>query len=339
MFKKVNTLVRVLRLMRTGYASLALGFAAPALFGISTAYAEWKPTGPVRMIVPYTAGGGTDILARIVAQGLSERIGQPVVVENMTGGGTLVATRYMQTQPGDGSVLYFVGSGYTVIPAFVKSADYNPATAFKAVSSVASQLWILVGAPNLPADTIPELIDYMKANPGKVALGVTVRGGGDHLVMEQFAHQNGVEMNVVGYKGGSEAIKDLLGGFIQLKIDVYAPVKSMLDSKQLKSFGVLLKERSKLAPEQPTFAEQGQEGFDINTLSGLLVPSDTPAELVADISEAVQATIADAKIASDLEARGYVPEAMSPDEFAAVLDRSFKFWTEVIESTGIEQVE
>jgi tripartite-type tricarboxylate transporter receptor subunit TctC len=298
------------------------------------AQAQGYPEKPLRLVVPYPPGGLTDASARTVANSLSARLRQPIVVENIGGGGGNIGAERAAKSPADGYTLY-VGNNATVgINTLIyRKLAFDPIADFAPVSLYAESHTILVVHPSLPARNVAELISHAKANPGKLNFGSTGTGGLSHLVGELFKTTAGVQMTHVPYKGTGPAQTDLLGGQIQLMFnDTAVP---HVKAEKLRALAVTGTKRWPQLPDVPTLGELGMKGYETYNWFGILAPRATPGEIVARLNREIAAVMQEATVQEWMRARGAEPVTNSPQEFAAYIQRDLAKWARVVKEVGI----
>ena len=308
--------------------------AAIAIFGIAGAQAAY-PDKPINFIVPYPPGGLTDALARAVAKPLSDRLQQPVIIQNVPGGGGNIGAAKAAKSPADGYTIY-IGNNATVglNTLIYKALPFDPLVDLAPVSMLAESQTALVVHPSLPVRTVNELIAYAKANPASLNYGSTGAGGGSHLAGEMFKNTTGAKMTHVPYKGTAPALTDLLGGQIQLMFNDQATPH--VQSGKLRALAVTGTKRWAQTPEVPTLGEAGVPGFERYNWFGLLVPAGTPPAIIAALNKEVVGILQDAAIQKWLQSQGAEAMSSSPEEFAAYIRRDVTKWSKVVKETGIK---
>jgi tripartite-type tricarboxylate transporter receptor subunit TctC len=309
-------------------------FAAVAFLVVGLAQAQTYPEKPLRLIVPYPPGGLTDASARTVATSLSERLKQPIVIENVAGGGGNIGAERAAKAPADGYTLY-VGNNATVgINTLIyKKLAFDPLADFAPISLYAESQTILVVHPSLPVKSVAELIAYAKANPGKLNFGSTGTGGLSHLAGELFTSSAGVQMTHVPYKGTGPAQADLLGGQIQLMFNDTAI--SHVKAEKLRALAVTGGKRWPQLPDVPTFSELGLKGYEAYNWFGILAPRGTPAPILGRLNREIVAVMQESAVQEWMRARGAEPFTSTPDEFSAYIRRDVAKWARVVKEVGI----
>ena len=308
----------------------ALVATAPAA-AQETAY----PTKPVRLVVPFPAGGTTDILARAVAQRLSETWGQQVIVDNRPGAGGNIGSELVAKSAPDGYTLLMGTVGtHAINPSLYAKMPYDHVKDFTPVVLVAGVPNVLVVNPSLPVHSVPELITYAKANPGKLNFASSGNGTSIHLSGELFRTMTGVDMTHVPYKGSAPALTDLVGGQVQLMFDNLPSSLQFIKTGKLRALAVTSAARSAALPELPTLAESGLPGFEASSWFGILAPAGTPKDIVAKINAAVGNWLASPEAKEKLAAQGAIAAGGSPDAFVKHIDAETAKWAKVVKASG-----
>jgi tripartite-type tricarboxylate transporter receptor subunit TctC len=295
------------------------------------------PTKPIKFIVPYPAGGPLDTVARLTGQKLSERLGQPVIVENKPGaGGNLGAEAVAKSTPDGYTILMGAVATHAINPTLYKKMPYDAQRDFQPVTLLVSTPNVLVVNPSVKANTVKEFIALAKAEPNKMNFGSGSSGSAGHLAGELFKSVAAVEITHVPYKGGAPAMTDLLAGQIELMFDNLANSMPNIKSGKLRALAVTTAKRSSFAPDLPTVAESGLPGFDISTWFGILVPAGTPKEIVSKLNEEFNRAIRSADIKEKLDAMGADAVGTTPEAFAAYIKTEAAKYAEVIKKSGAQ---
>ena len=313
--------------------SIAKALIAACACAATLAHAVW-PEKPLQLIVPYPPGGLTDALARAIAKPLGERLKQPVVVQNVAGGGGNIGAAKAAKSPPDGYTIY-IGNNATVgLNTLVyKSLPFDPLTELAPISLIVESQSIVVVHPSVAAQSVAELVALAKARPEQINYGSTGSGGVSHLAGEMFQGTTGTRMTHVPYKGTGPALTDLLGGQIQLMFnDTAAP---HVKSGKLRALAVTGAKRWPLLPEVPTLAEAGVPGFEKYNWFGILAPAGTPASVVTALNRELVAIMRDPSIQKWVEAQGAEATASTPEEFAAFIRRDLAKWARVVRDVGL----
>jgi tripartite-type tricarboxylate transporter receptor subunit TctC len=313
----------------------AAGFAA---LGASGARAQDNyPAKPIRLLVPFSAGGGIDLLARITAQSLGDALGQPVVVENQGGGGGVVASRLVAKAPADGYTLAFHSVSSAVVNAQVyKDLGYDPIGGFAPVSLVAQFPLVLLVHNNVPARDLREFIALLKANPGKFSYGSSGIGTGIHFASELFRTMAGVDIQHVPYKGTSAALTDLLGGRIEMLIDGVPPQVQNIQSGRVRALGVTTLRRSAVLPNVPTLSEAGLQGYDVPFWVGIYAPAATPKPVLARLPAAIAKAVRDPAAAARFRDAGAEGVGSTPEELDKFWKEQIALYARIARSSGIK---
>ena len=318
--------------MNTSFKAViaSLVFAASA-----SAPAADYPTRPIRVVVPYSAGGSTDTVARVVATRLSERLGQQVIVDNRTGAGTIIGTEIAARATPDGYTLLMATPPLVVNPALRDKVPYSLERDFAAIGNVAASSNLLAVHPSVPARTTAELIALLKKQPGKFNYGSSGVGGAGHLAMALFASMADVEVQHVPYKGGAPAVVDLVAGRIALMMANLTTAQPHISAGRLRGLGIGKLTRSPLFPEIPTLAESGVPGYEATNWNGLVVRSGTPPAVIAHLNREIVAALNEPAIAERLKGRGLEPIGDTPQQFDKYLKSEAAKWQGLVKRIGI----
>lgn len=312
-------------------------FVSTLLFVFAaTVQAADYPQRPVRLVVPYAAGGSTDTVARIVGARLGERLGQQIVVDNRTGAGTLIGTEIVQHATADGHVLLMATPPLAVNPSLYAKVSYAVERDFVAVTNVAGSSNLLVVHPSLPANSVSELVALLKAAPGKYNYGSSGVGGAGHLAMALFESMAGVDVVHVPYKGGAPAVVDLVAGRLTLMMANLTTAQPHIRAGKLRGLGVGKVKRSPLFPEMPTIAEAGVKGYEANNWNGVVAPTGTPRPAIERLHQEIVATLKEPAIADRMARAGLEPVGDTPAEFAQYLKSEAAKWGKLVKSAGIK---
>lgn len=306
--------------------------AAPTTHAAESSY----PVRPLRIIVPQSAGGSTDLVARLVAQKLTDALGQAVVVDNRPGAGSIIGTDLVAKANPDGYTLLVVASSITLNPTLHKNLPFDPIRDLAPISQLSAFPNMLVTHPAVPVKSVQELIAYAKANPGKLNYGSSGAATGTHLSAELFKLMTGVQMVHVPYKGGAPAVTALLGGQVQLNFATLPSVLPHVKSGRLRALGVTTTKRSPAAPEVPTIAEAGVPGYDHAPWNGMLAPARTPKAVIARLNGEVAKATHTAEMRSALLQEGAEPVGNTPEAFGTIIREETAKWAKVIRAAGIE---
>ena len=297
--------------------------------------AESYPSRPVRLIVPFAAGGGADVVARMIAKGLSERIGQQVVIDNRAGAGGVIGVELGARAAPDGYTLTFVPASFTMQPA-LRSLPYDPIKSFAPISRVGKGDYVLVVTPAVPAKTVKELIAYAKANPGKLFFGTAGAGSTAHMFIELFKLRAGVDINVVHFKGGNQQVIDLLGGHSHGVMISLPAVRPQILSGKLKGLATTSLQRSSFFTDVPTLDESGLPGFNAIVWWGMLAPAGTPAALVRRLDADMKELLTVPEIRKAFSDQGVEPDYQESAAFRAFMIKEIAGWKQVVDKAKIK---
>lgn len=315
---------------------LALPLAAAAAVAVpSSSFALDYPTEPVRLIVGVAPGGANDTVARLVAQTLSQRIGQPVVVENRPGAGGNIGLAAVVNAPPDGYTLLFATSANAVGASFYRNSGVDFERDITPVSSLVRGPLIMEVNPSFPARTIPEFIAYAKAHPGKINMASAGIGNTTHLAGELFMMLTGTRFTHVPYRGGAPAVADLIGGQVQVYFDGISGSLAYVRSGKLRALGVTTAQRADVLPDVPSIAEF-VPGYEAGGWYGIGVPRKVPATIVDKLNREINASLADPKLRKRLADLGYATVGGSSAEFADMIKREIGKWARVLKFAGIK---
>ena len=310
-------------------ASLILAAALPAL-------AQY-PNKPVRIIVPFAPGGNVDITARLVAPGLQEALGQPVVVENKPGAGGTIGADLVAKSAADGyTLLMGSNSTFSVAPSLYPKNPYHPVRDFAPVIMVASAPFVLVTGGGGTSKTAAELVARAKAEPRKLTMSSAGTGSSNHLVGELFQEISGARFTHVPYKGSGAAMTDLMGGTVDLHFDQVTSAAGHIQSGKLRGLMVTSPQRLASLPDVPTAAEAGYPAFQATNVTGIIAPAGTPRDVVDKLNAAVQKVIAQPAVREKFAGIGAVATGGSPEDFSAYIRDDFSKWTRVVKEANVK---
>jgi tripartite-type tricarboxylate transporter receptor subunit TctC len=321
-------------LSRRRLLRLAAGVSM-APIGSPFALAQAYPGRPVRVLVGLAAGGTTDIIARLIGQWLSERLGQQFVVENRPGAGSGVATQAVVNAPADGYTLLLVNAANVINSVLYERLNFNFIRDITPVAAISREPSVMVVHPSLPAKTLPEFIAYAKANPGKINMASAGNGSGPHVTGELFKMMAGVDMLHVPYRGGAPALTDLLAGQVQVYFGTTAGLIEYIRTGRLRPLGVTTATRSSALPDVPTIGEF-VPGYEASTVFGIGAPKGTPDEIVGRLNRETNAALVDARFAARICDLGGIPLVLSPAEFGKLIADETKKWSKVIWSGNVQ---
>jgi tripartite-type tricarboxylate transporter receptor subunit TctC len=312
----------------------ALAFAMQCL--AMPAFAADYPGKPIRLVVPYAPGGGADSVARIVARKVSESIGQPIVIDNKGGAGSILGTEIVAKAEPDGYTLLLGQSGpISINPAVYKSLPYDPVKDFAPVAMTTAYPYILVVNADLPVTSLQAFVTLARSKPGSMNYGSTGVGAANHLAAELFNAKAGLKMTHVPYRGTALAVGDLLGGQLSMVFGDPISVLSQIKAGKLRALAVTSLERSSVAPEVPTIAESGYPGFEALAWHGILAPARTPPAIVKRLNEEIVKALADPATKKLLEDQAMQTVGDSPEAFAAFIQKDIAIWKAVATSAHV----
>ena len=319
----------ITRRRMVGLAALAGSSALP--LGALAAF----PDKPLRIVVPFAPGGGTDLIARLVADGMGQDLGQTVIVDNKPGAGTIIGTDYVAKSPPDGSTLVMATFAHAVNPALQARLPFNPEKDFAAIALIGTSPNVLVVRPDRPYKAVRDIVAAAKAAPGKLTYGSFGNGTSAHLAGALFASLAGVQLTHVPYKGSAPAITDLLGGQIDMMFTTVASVAPQISGGRLRAVAVTSARRSPAWPDVPTIAEAGVPGYMAESWYGLYAPAATPAATIARLNAAVRQAVKSDSFRSRVGSEGLVPAAGSPAELDRYVHAEIVRWHQVVNDAHI----
>ncbi|MDP3799694.1 MAG: tripartite tricarboxylate transporter substrate binding protein [Polaromonas sp.] len=293
------------------------------------------PRQPLTLVVPFPAGGPTDAMARVLTQKLSERLEQPVVIDNRGGAGGGIAAELVARAPADGHTLFFGTTGtMSINPSLYKKLRYDPVKDFAPVSLMATTMNVLVVNPEVPAKNLADLVQLAKSKPGEFAYGSAGNGSSNHLSGELFKSIAGVQISHVPYRGSSPALVDLLGGRIAMMFDTIAVQTQNIAAGKVRALAVTGPRRSPLLPDVPTAQEAGLKGFDVTIWFGVLAPAGTPAPIIERLNREIVTVMATDEMRKRMQADGAEAKTTTPAEFAALIKQDTAKWAPVVKASG-----
>ena len=310
-----------------------LQIAAAALAWPRAAKAQSYPASPVRIIVATSAGGTTDIVARLIAAWLSERLGQNFFVENRPGGGNNIGTEAAVRAPADGYALFMANTVNAINTTLYQNLNYNFSTDMVPVAILMRSPLVMQVHPSVPARTVAELIDYAKASSGKINMGSGGKGATGHVAGELFQMMSGVKMQHVPYRGEALALTDLLGGQVQIVFATVGSSIGYIKTGQVRLLAITTVARSELLPDVPSLAEH-LPGYEASSWNGLCAPRNTPAAIIEKLSREINAALADPKIKARFIELGGPPIGGSPADFGKIIADDTEKWAKVIRASG-----
>jgi tripartite-type tricarboxylate transporter receptor subunit TctC len=315
--------------LRWVFASLLL------LTGVAPSLAQGYPNRPVRIVVGFPAGGPTDAIARIVAQRLSDSLGQQFVVENIPGAGGNTASGQVARATPDGYTILAISTGFMVNPSLYAKVPYDPIKDFSAVTLVAASPNVLVVNPQIPAKTLPELVQLIRDNPGKYSYAGVGVGSTPQLGGELFRLAYKLDLVHVPFTGAAPAVQATIGGHTPIAFTALPSSLSAIQSGQVRAIGLAASERAQQIPDVPTFTEQGVTGQDADTLTGIVAPAGTPKEIVELLAREIAKSVAQPDVSERLAMLGFKPVANTPDEFSARIRLEMEKWGQVVRAANL----
>lgn len=316
-----------------GRFALATG-AWLAGFGASPACAQDYPSRPIRIIVPFSAGGAVDGPTRMIAQELSKRLGQQVIVENKPGAGATIGSEAVAKSPADGYTLLLASQTNAISASLYSKLGFNPIDDFAPISLLGREPGVLVVHPSLPVKSVQELIAYAKERPGKVDYASSGNGSGQHLFAAMFASMAGIKMSHVPYRGSGQATTDLIGGQVKVSIPGLAGMLGHIRAGKLRPLAVTGTHRSAQLPDVPTLDESGLKGYSAYVWMGLLAPRGTPAPIIDRLYRELVAALASSEVKSYMNGASIEAVGSTPAEFDAYFHEEKDRWAKIIRETG-----
>lgn len=317
-------------------SAFLLAAAAGLVTPLASHAQEAYPSKPIRLVLPFPPGGVTDLLARAVAEKLAPRLGQPVVVDNKPGAGTVLASDLVARAPADGYTLLMAASSLGTAPLIYEKVSYDAVKSFTPVTQVASVVHVLVVNPQMPVNSVKELIAYAKANPGKVNYSSTGTGTSTHLEGELLKSMADIYMVHIPYRGSGPALIDLVSGQVSVMIDAYGSSSPFIKAGKLRALAVTTAKRSQSVPELPTMHESGLPGYEAMPWLGLVAPAGTPQPVVDRLHREVAKVLEDPEIRTKFKGWGLDIIGNTPAEFASFIQRDIKQWERVIKGANIK---
>jgi len=300
------------------------------------ATAQSYPNRPIKLIVPFVAGGPPDVIARIVADAMSAKVGQTVVVENRPGAGATIGTRSVAGAEPDGHTLLFSSTtSLSIAPALFKNIEYDPVKSFAPIAGVSIGPMVVVVHPGVPAKTIPELVAHAKANPGKLNYGAGVAAP-PHIAWGLFTAVAGTDIAFIPYRGMAPAMNDLLAGQIEMMIDGTGPLLPHIREEKVRALAVTGRTRSPDFPHLPTMIESGYPDYVLTFWTGIVAPAGTPAAIITRLNSAINESLKSPALTEGLARFNVEPNIASPDDFSAFIAAEAEKWGGIIKATGIK---
>jgi tripartite-type tricarboxylate transporter receptor subunit TctC len=313
------------------------GLVAVMLCAQATSVAQTAssfPNQPIRMVVPYPPGGPTDITARVVAAEMSKTIGQNIVIDNRPGASGMIGSEMVTKSTPDGYTVLANASIHVINPSVYPDMRFDAIKDFVPITQLAQVPLVLVVPANSPIKSVKDLVEYAKANPGKVNFGSAGSASAQHLAGESFKIAAGIQMQHIPYKGSAPALTDLAGGQLQLMFDSMPSATPMINSGKLRAIAVTTTTRAKARPDLPTIAESGFPGFDISTWYAYWAPKGTPADVVEKLAASAAQALKNPEVIAKYEAMGAEPVGSTPAQFAAYVESEAKKWNDIVKKSG-----
>ncbi len=312
------------------FAALATALCLPVV------QAQDYPNKPIRIVVPFPAGGTTDIITRAVAQKLSEEFKQPVIVDNRPGGGANIGADHAVRSAPDGYTLLMASTAHSINATLYPKMTYDPVKDFTPITMVAETAQVLVVHPSVPANNVRELIAYLKAAPNPVSYSSAGNGSQPHLSTELFKMMSNTQMLHVPYKGGPQAMTDLIAGHVQVSLATAPSAVQNVKTGKVKALGVSTKHRIPALPDVPTIAESGLPGYEASGYFGLVGPPQLPATIVNKINAAVVKIVREPAMSKYLSEQGADPITSTPAEYGSLIKDEVEKWGKVVKATGAQ---
>jgi len=306
-----------------------------AAFSANVSAAEAYPVRPIRLIIPFTPGGGADVVGRLIAGKLTERLGKQVIGDNRTGAGGVIGTDMAAKATPDGHTLVFVPASFTMQPSLQK-LPFDPIKSFAPVSRVGKGSFVLIVIPSVPAQSLKEFIAHVKQNPGKLFFGTAGAGSSAHMFLELFKLMANIDINVVHFKGGGQQVADLLGAHSQGTMISLPAVRQHIASGKLRALATTAAQRSASLPDVPTLAEAGVPGYDAIVWWGVLAPAGTPAAIVGRLDQEIKAILGLDEVKQMFANQGVEPDYQGSADFVPFIAREIVNWRRVVEKGNIK---
>ena len=319
---------------KKGFKTLAASMMVAGALGFSASASAAYPEKPIKLVVGFSAGGTTDVVARIMGKEIGDALGQPVVVENRPGAGSNIATELVQRSEADGYTLYMVAVTAAINQTLYKNVRFDLVNDFAPIALAVRVPNVLVVNPNVPAKSVKELVEYAKANPGKMNFASSGSGTSIHMAGELFKQSAGIDVVHIPYKGSAPAITDLVGGQVDYMFDNMPSAWPQVEAGKLRALAVTTAERSETAPDLPTMKESGFPNFDVSSWFGVIAPKGTPDEVVQKVNKAMRAGLAKPEVKKQLADLGAVAADTTPEQFGAFIKSEVDGWAKVVKASG-----
>ena len=315
-------------------ALLASGLASAQSSAQSSA--QDYPSKSIRLIVPFAAGGAVGAVARVLSTPLSASLGQSIVIDNRGGAGGIIGMDAVAKAQPDGYTLLLAHSGLTYMPGLYRKLPFDPAADFDGVVTAVSGTYVLAATNEAPFKTVTELVDYAKANPGRLSYGSAGIGSTLHLAAEFFKRAAGIDVIHIPYKGAAQATTDLVGGQLQMMFGPAVAILPLAQAGKIRALAVTSTRRSALAPDLPTMIESGVSGFEVAGWYGLAAPAGTPKDVVGKLNAAANGALAQPELVEQFRLQGYEPLGGTPEDMNALIKADVARWTKIIRDAAIE---
>ena len=309
---------------------------AVACLAVSAAEAENYPNKPIRVIVPFAAAGPTDIIARLVGQKLGETLGQQFYIENIPGAGGNTGTAMVAKSPHDGYTLLVVSTGFVVNPSLYAKVPYDPIKEFAPITLIAASPNVMVVNPEVPARSVKELIELIKANPGKYSYAQPAIGSTPHLSGELFKLTYKLDLQMVPFPGAAPAITSTIAGHTPIAFTALPPAVTAAREGKVRALAVMADKRVAALPDVPTLAEVGVPDQEADTLTGIVAPAGTPQDIVDRLQKEIAKIVAAPDVKEKLDALGFIPIANSPQQFGARIKAEMAKWGKVVHAAKLK---
>ena len=299
-----------------------------------SALAQDYPSRPIRVVVPYSAGGSSDGPMRVIAQEMSKQLGQQMVVENKPGQGAMIGSADVVKAPPDGYTLLLASNPNAISPSLYSKLTHDPVEDFAPISLLASEQAVLLVHPSVPVKTVQELIAYARQRPGKLDYSSSGNGSAQHLFMAMFTSMAGIELNHIPYKGSAQAVTDLLGGQVAAAMPGLAAMRSHIKEGRARALAVTGARRSPAVPDVPTMIESGVKGYELYVWMGMLAPKGTPAPVIERLHREFVSALRAPAVKSFMDAAAIEPVGSTPAEFGAFFREERARWAKIVRDTG-----
>jgi tripartite-type tricarboxylate transporter receptor subunit TctC len=303
--------------------------------GLAPALAQTFPSKPIKLIVPYTPGSPVDVLARVVTQGVSARLGQTIVIDNRPGAGTTIGTKVAAAADPDGYTLLIGATSFIISATLYPNLDYDPVKSFTPVAMLAISPQMLVIAPSVPAKTVSEFVAYAKANPGKLNFGYGL-GTLPQILGESFKAVTGTDIASIPYRGGAQAMTDMLGERIQMIFGTQSTLLPLIREGKIRALAVTTETRARDLPEVPTMIESGLPQLTLGFSAGILAPAGTPAAVVGKLNGEINEAMKSPELGASMRKLGFDPQFWSATDYAAFLAKEAQRWPPLVKASGVQ---